>query len=104
MNLQQLRESGGIVPSEPIKKTVKWRNDTFNVFVVRQSFGSVEQLVQGFDESSRSAALIASFIRLGDDASEQMTYEDAYQLHPELAGEFVRVINEVYKDDEAKKG
>lgn len=104
MNLQQLRESGGIVPSEPIKKTVKWRNDTFNVFVVRQSFGSVEQLVQEVDVNSRTAALIASFIRLGDDASEKMTYEDAYQLHPELAGEFVRVINEVYKDDEAKKG
>lgn len=104
MNLQQLRESGGIVPSEPIKKTVKWRNDTFNVFVVRQCFGSVEQLVQEADVNSRTAALIASFIRLGDDASEKMTYEDAYQLHPELAGEFVRVINEVYKDDEAKKG
>lgn len=104
MNLQKLRESGGIVPSEPIKKAVKWRNDTFNVFVVRQSFGSVEQLVQGLDGRSRSAALIASFIRLGDDAAEQMSYEDAYQLHPELAGEFVRVVNEVYEGDEAKKG
>lgn len=104
MNLQQLRDSGGIVPSEPVKKAVKWRNDKFNVFVVRQSFGSVESLVQDLDGRSRSAALIASFIRLGDDGSEQLSYEDAYQLHPDLAHEFVRVVNEVYEGEAEKKG
>ena len=104
MNLQKLRESGGIVPSEPVKKTVKWRNDKFNVFVVRQSFGSVEALVQGMEGRSRSAALVSSFIRLGDDASEELSYDDAYQLHPELANEFVRAINEVYEGEEQKKG
>lgn len=103
MNLQQLRESGGIVSPEPVKKAVEWRGKKFNVFVVRQSFGSVESLVRDLDGRSRSAALIASFIRLGDDAQEQLSYEDAYQLQPDLAGEFVRAVNEVYEGDSAKK-
>lgn len=103
MNLQQLREAGGIVSPDPVKKTVSWDGKKFDVFVIRQSFGTVESLVQGLDGRSRSASLIASFIRLGDDASEKLTYEDAYQLHPTLAGEFVRVVNEVYEGDAAKK-
>lgn len=102
MNLQQLRESGGIVSAEPVKKTVTWKDNKFNVFVIRQSFGTVESMVRDLDGRSRSASLIASFIRLGD-GTEQLSYEDAYQLQPELAAEFVRAINEVYEGDAEKK-
>ena len=31
----------------------------------------------------------------GDDATETMSYEDAYQLHPGLAHALIRAINEV---------
>lgn len=103
MNLQQLRDTGGIVSPDPVKKTVKWNGEKFVVYVVRQSFGSVETLVKDLEGRSRSAALVASFIRLGDDASEHLSYEDAYQLHPDLAAEFVRVVNEVYTENETKK-
>lgn len=103
MNLKELRDAGGIVSADPVRKQVEWRGKKFDVFVIRQSFGTVESLVRDLDGRSRSAALIASFIRLGDDATEQMSYEDAYQLQPDLAGEFVRVINEVYEGDAAKK-
>lgn len=103
MNLQQLRDSGGIVSPEPVKKPVEWRGKKFNVHVVRQSFGTVEEIVRQSEGRSRSAALIASFIRLGDNGTEQLSYDDAYQLQPELAAEFVRVVNEVYEGDAAKK-
>lgn len=47
------------------------------------------------DQRSRQAMMIHLSIRLGEEANEQLTYEQAYQLHPTLASTFVKAVNEV---------
>lgn len=126
MDLKQLKARGGFVSAEPAKKAVAWKHeddtgaeieDKFDVYVVRQSFGSVEKLLTGLDDRSKSASFISACVRFlvgtdealayeaqcRDDPSlpvrmeflESMSYEDAYQLAPSLAGALVRAINEV---------
>ena len=97
MDLQQLRERGGIVPSAPVRTEVSWTHpgddgqdvtDTFTVYVVKHSFGTVERLVlaERHDaDASNRALLISQSIRLGEDGSESLSYEDAFQLEPRLA-------------------
>jgi hypothetical protein len=106
MNLTELRERGGIVPSAPVKHEVSWTHlvadeevtDTFTVHVVKHSFGTIERLfaVDGKDpERSRAAAFISESIRLGDDGSEQISYEDAFQLDAGLAKVLMDAISAV---------
>lgn len=125
MDLKQLKARGGFVSAEPVKKSVDWVHDggegemadTFDVYVVRQSFGSVEKLLTGLDDRSKSASFISACVRflvgteeaqayeaqrrdnpslpVRMDFLEAMSYEDAYQLAPTLAGALVRAINEV---------
>lgn len=125
MDLKQLKARGGFVSAEPVKKSVKWKHedggveveDDFEIYVVRQSFGSVEKLLTGLDDRSKSASFISACVRFlvgseeaqayevqrRDDPGlpvrmeflEAMSYEDAYQLEPSLAGALVRAINEV---------
>lgn len=105
MDLKQLKAKGGFVPSVPVAKEVTWVHqdeatgeevtDTFTVFVVKQSFGSIERLFLGGDDRSKSSAFISECIRFGDDGKERMSYEDAYQLAPGLAAVLVAAANEV---------
>jgi len=107
MNLKELRERGGIVPSAPVKHDVSWTHldgdgeevtDTFTVYVVKHSFGTIERLlsVDGKDpERSRSAAFISESVMLGEDGSERLTYEDAYQLDAGLAKVLMEAISAV---------
>ncbi|QTW20247.1 phage tail assembly chaperone family protein, TAC [Comamonas kerstersii] len=100
MKLSDLQAMGGFVDAEPVKKEASWKlngqQHTASVFVVRQPFGKVESALGDADKDrSQGAQLISMCIRLGEDASEQLTYEQAYNLHPAVAWAFVGVINEV---------
>lgn len=125
MDLKKIKERGGFVSAEPVKKSVTWVHetnegevtDTFDVYVIRQSFGSVEKLLTGLDDRSKAASFISASVRFlvsSEEAEayeilrrsdpalpvrmeflESMVYEDAFQLDPSLAGSLVRAINEV---------
>lgn len=101
ISLQQLRERGGFVDTKPVPKEISWIDEDGeefkgNIFVVRQPFGVVEAaLVDPDKDRSQSARLIALQVRLGTDASECLSYEDAFNLNAAVAWAMVRAINEV---------
>lgn len=103
MNLSDLTAKGGFVALAPVQKEIAWVKKvegveetlTFNVFVKRRTFGSIERVFSGAEDRSKAALFIAESIRLGDDASEALTYEQAYNLDPDLASLFLKAINEV---------
>ena len=100
MNLSELQALGGVVDAEPVKTDVSWKlngqEHAATVFVVRQPFGAVESALQDAQKDrSQGAKLISLCIRLGDQAQEQLTYEQAYSLHPAVAWAFVDAINTV---------
>jgi len=113
MNLQELREKGGIVPPGLVKKSIEWKHrddsgeevvDTFDVHIARVSFGIIENLIMSAandakdnpeDKRAINAALIAESVRLGDEGKERISYTDAYQLHRSLGTALVRAVTEV---------
>ena len=101
MKLADLKTAGGFVPSAPVKKSVTWKRKghddvTFDVFIKRQSFGSVERLfLRDDDGRSRSAAYISEALLLGDKGNEPLSYDDAFQLEPSLAAVLIEAINDV---------
>lgn len=103
MDLATLQSKGGFVPRELVKKELTWDHvgddgemysDTFTVFVAKRVFADAERVHNAPDEESRSAHLISALIRLGEDGSERLTYEQAYQLDPGLAVLFLNAITE----------
>lgn len=94
MNLKELKAAGAFVSTDHVKRTITWKDYTFDVFVRRQSFGSLERLLMATDDRSKSATHIAECVLLGENA-EPMTYEDAYQLEPSLARELLVAVREV---------
>lgn len=100
MNLAELQALGGFVDTEPVKKQIKWKGadgkeNKASVFVVRQPFGAVEQALTNKADRSQAAKMISLSIRLGEDGSESLTYEQAYNLHPNLAWAFAAAMSEV---------
>lgn len=107
MNLKELRERGGIVSSAPVKHEVTWDRTaedgtadpvTFTVYVRKHSFGSIERLFAADakdPERSRAAVFISESVLLGEDGSEQITYEDAYRLDPGLAKALMDAVSAV---------
>lgn len=100
MNLLELQGMGGFVDTEPVEKEVEWKgpggqDHKGKVFVVRQPFGAIEQALVNSGDRSQGAKLISLCIRMGEGASEALTYEQAYNLHPSVAWAFVAAINEV---------
>lgn len=101
MKLSDLK--GAVVSSELVEKEIVWTRDvdgeevtdTFTVFVKRPSFGDVERIFVGGDDKSRSAAMIAACIRMGDQGEEALTYDQAYQLTPSLAKLLSDAVREV---------
>ena len=108
MDLRQLEEKGGFVPSAPIVKEVSWTHtppgateevtDTFTVHVKKLSFGAIEQLLSPDNKQSERAkmsAFIATTIMLGDDGKQAFPFAKAFQLDPGLANALMTAINEV---------
>lgn len=102
--LADLKARGGFVPLAPVAKEVTWKHtdesgaeveDTFTVYVKRQSFGAIESIWASGEERSKSAAYISQSIRLGEKGKDAISYEDAYQLDPGLAHVLITAINEV---------
>lgn len=106
MNLDELMAAGGFVPAEPLKKQIVWKKveadgtETvfdFAIFVKKHSFGSIEKIWGLSDDRSRTAFFISQSVRLGESGEQEVTYEKALQLAPDLAALFVNAINEVNK-------
>jgi hypothetical protein len=111
MNINDLKAKGGFVPLAPIKKEVTWTrmndageeiSDTFDIYVKRQSFGTIEAIWSGEKDRSKSADYISQSIRLGPGGKETLTYDEAYQLDTGLATAFIVAINEVNGTGDAK--
>lgn len=99
--LKELRGLGAFIPDKPIKKEIKFKLDSdeelsASIHVKRLSIGDYESLILNeTDTRSRTAKMISSAITLGDDGKERISFEDAYRLHPSLAGAMISAFNEV---------
>ena len=114
MDINELQAMGGFVDAAPVPKEIKWKSPEGKelkgtIHIVRQPFGVVEsafarkdsadaeggQATPSVDRSS-GAMMIHLSVRLGKDASEQLSYEQAYNLHPSLAWAMVTALNEAH--------
>ena len=100
-SMKELKAKGGIVSSVPVKKEIKFKLDgddefTASIFVKKLAIGDYESLflVDG-EERSRTAKIISEAVTLGDDGKEKISFKDAFQLHPALAGAMIVAFNEV---------
>lgn len=99
MNLVQLQAAGAFVEAEPVKVPVEWARkkagadvvDKFDVWVRLRSFGLFERVASLGADRSRSAQMLSECILLGEER-EAMTYEQAYQLDPDLAFVLVEAV------------
>jgi hypothetical protein len=106
MDIEQLRELGGLVSPTPVEKEITWqpRNEdgsprgepvTFTVLIKKLSSGDSERLWV-VDEKARDrsshAALLSASLMLGE---RFITYEEAFQLDPSLAVKFSEAVNQV---------
>jgi tail assembly chaperone len=99
--LKELKTLGGFVPSQPIKKEIKFKLDgedefTAIIHVKKMSIGDYEAFfIVDKEERSRTAKIISEAITLGDEGKERISFEDAYRLHPRLATAMAEAFNEV---------
>lgn len=98
--LKQLKAAGGFVSDVPVKKQIKFNIEgqdiDADIHVRRLSAGDYESIyVADTEGRSRTASIISQCITLGDDGKEKIKFEEAYKLHPNLAGAMVNAFNEV---------
>lgn len=79
--------------------TYKGELISFKAWVKQLAFGDVDRIrsapVDPEDpERSAQAMLISESIRLGEGGKERLSYEQAYQLKPSLAGALLKAIGE----------
>jgi Phage tail assembly chaperone, TAC len=116
MDLNALRELGGLVPLTPVVKELTWtpppaedgtvRDEvTLTVRIKKLSAGSMERLGTFNDKTSRSyvAALLSQSILLGDEGSDFLSYEDAFQLEPNLGMALTTLVHDVNGRGDAAK-
>ena len=106
MDLNRLRELGGIVSSIPVKREVSWGHltdtgeevtDTFTVHIRKHSCGTMERFHAARDAQDKSgpALIISESVLLGEDGAEPIPYDVAFQLDTRLARVLIDAINEV---------
>lgn len=96
LTLDGLNQLGGLVSRDPVLKDVKWRGETYTIWVRILGAGEAEELFRpNKDKKSQMCRLISSCVLLGEgDARTPLTYEQAYRLDPILSKAFVDAINE----------
>ena len=106
MDLQQLRDIGGLVSQTPVTKEITWTPPDkdgvaqepviFTVRVKKLSFGMVERMwAVDIEDRSNMATVVSASILLGTEGEERFSYEDAFQLEPGLARSLMTAIGEV---------
>lgn len=89
LTVDGLREIGGILTGEAVPRGVTWKitNDdgtetehTFIVGVVKLGVAATERIWRGQGDKSSWALAIHEAIRLGEDFTERISYEDACNL------------------------
>lgn len=107
MDLKQLRARGAFIPLAPVVRSVTWArhdeagepvSDTFDVHIVKHSAGSIDRLRSDASENPDrlwGPLFLSESIRLGDDGSERLSYDDAFRLDPGLARLLIDEINVV---------
>lgn len=100
-SMKDLKEMGGTVSPIPVKKEIKFTlkdevEYTAVIHVKRLGIGDYEALflVEG-EERSRTAKIISQCITLGPSGKEPITFKEAYQFQPALAGAMIVAFNEV---------
>lgn len=100
-SLKELRAIGGFISAVPVKKEIKFNTDgddeyTATIHVRRLSAGDYETIFVAESEGrSRTASIISQCVTLGPAGKEKVSFEDAYRMHPNLAGAMVNAFNEV---------
>lgn len=99
MKLQDLQTRGAFVTGAPVMTPIKWGGNTFQVQVQRLTFAQVMETAD-LGDGARNVALIAKSIVL--DGGVQLTEEQAGQLQPELATQFLLAVAKVNRLDGAE--
>lgn len=98
-SIEQLQNQGGLVADDLVKRTGQWRGKDVEFYVRRLAFGDIDRVYNADNpEISQSAELIAMAIRLGDDGTEALSYQQAYKLDTELAmlfSDHIEAVNRV---------
>lgn len=108
--LEQIKTQGGLVDNTLVKKSDTWnhyepdedgemveRNDDVEFFVRRASHVQFRKAMSGGDDNSDpESLLIAACIRLGEDGSEELTYDQVTSLESGLFRVFMNAVSEVY--------
>ena len=95
MVLADLQKTGGVVSRERIPAEIQWRDvgedgtfvpKAYRVFIVQPSYGDIELMAQegGGNRRAVQVATVAACVRLGEKGDVQLTYEQAFDLHPTL--------------------
>lgn len=105
MNLAQLKQKGGVISGALVAKDLEWKHlndkgkevtDKFKVHVRRHAFGVMEQMFNGGDaDKFRNARYLAASICLGAEGEEELPFEDAVNLDPNLGVLMLQAVNEV---------
>lgn len=108
LSLDGLTKKGGLVDSRLVPVTKVWRHyddeagamvdDEVSFFVRRGSYGDFARAKVAGEAAGvlADALMVAGCIRLGEDGSEQLTYEQAESLDAGLFGVFREAVAEVY--------
>jgi hypothetical protein len=106
MKLSDIEGKGGFVDGQLVKKSGVWKRfdeekgefEDFEIefFVKQSSWYEYQKILKPDGDLHPEALAIAACIRLGDDGSEQMTYEQVTTLDSGLFNAFRIGLAEVY--------
>ena len=106
MNLSDIQDKGGFIDGKLIKKSGIWKRfdeekgsfDDFTVefFVKQCSWIEYQNILKGGVQFHPEGLAIAACVRLGEDGSEQMSYEQVETLDSGLFNCFRQAVAEVY--------
>lgn len=94
-SLRQLREAGGIVSKEPIKRNIVWKSFNLateadedydaDIFILKQGAGAVMEIYSTTDKEQISLFISKSVMLENEKGKpELISFADAFQLDPPL--------------------